>query len=461
MSGWRRRIAAFGPKTGTPVVRTGRNHLYGLDAPLSLETRNAPRPEPGSEVPQDAEEDSSRLEALIEAEPFSSSLGRLRRRPPVYALCAVVMAATALVLDDPNLLWIAVALTLAAAAAILRAPAPETVVTYSSDIFALAAGVAFVGLDPLAGMALWSAIVVVAFFGLPRRQAQFVMATAVTAIAVVLFADRGWALLELSDSTRLNVSVTLTAIGFVYLATVIPALADTTREILRTADESTEAQRRQADFRAQLASTVAHELRNPLAGVRGFVDVLAAEGDGLSSDERSEYLSIIASQTASLEAIVEDLLVAVQAEENRLSVDATAFDASHLVHRIVAELGPGASEGVAIEVQPGVMAIGDPSRVGQIVRNLLSNARKYGGSNVGVSCTGGDGTVRIAVTDDGDGIAPADVVRMFERFEGTAKGSGGYGLGLPISRQLAQAMDGDLIYEPGSGATFVLTLRAA
>lgn len=427
---------------------------------MSSQTRTAPRPEPDTDLP-DGEVVPPRLEALIEAEPFWSAFGRLRRRPPVYAACSVVMASTALVLGDPNALWIAVGLALLAAASVLRSPASETVVTYASDILALAAGVVFTGLDPLAGMALWSAIVVVAFFGLQTRHAQLVMALAVIAVTVTLIAGREWALLDLSETTRLVVSMILTAIGFVYLGTVIPALANTTRAVLRSADASTETQRRQAEFRAQLASTVAHELRNPLAGIRGFIDVLVTDGDELSPSERSEYLSIIASQTASLEGIVEDLLVAVQGEQDRLTVEEREFDASHLVHRVVSELGPGASEGIEVEVQPGAIAVGDPSRVGQIVRNLLSNARKYGGSNIRVSCGRSAESVRVVVFDDGDGIAPSDVVRMFERFEGTARGSGGYGLGLPISRQLARAMGGDLTYEAGDGATFVLTLRAA
>jgi signal transduction histidine kinase len=69
--------------------------------------------------------------------------------------------------------------------------------------------------------------------------------------------------------------------------------------------------------------------------------------------------------------------------------------------------------------------------------------------------------VRITVHDDGSGIAPSQVERVFERFEGTATGSGGYGLGLPIARELAQAMGGDLTYEQGHGAKFVLTLPVA
>lgn len=373
----------------------------------------------------------------------------------------MVMAISALSWGEPRALWISLALAVMAAAAVIRTPAPETVLTYSGDIVALAAGILSVGLEPTAGLALWSAIVVVAFFGLSGREARFVLAATVVAMAVTFIGDGRWAVLDLSDAGRFAVSAALTVIGFSYLATVIPSLAAAARDALWAADEATEAQRHQAEFRAHLASTVAHELRNPLAGIRGFVDVLASEGDRLSGVERDEYLSIVASQTASLEGIVEDLLVAVQGESNQLSVDEVEFDTVALVARTVREMGPGVTERVGVDASGTAMAVGDPVRVCQIVRNLVSNARKYGGPTVRVTCAVADGMVRIAVSDDGPGIAPHDVARVFERFEGTAKGSVGYGLGLPISRHLAQAMGGDLTYEAGDGATFALTLPQA
>jgi signal transduction histidine kinase len=397
-------------------------------------------------------------DALIEPEPFRLSFGQVRRRPPVYAASAIVMAVTSLALRDAAALWIATGLAMMAAVAVLRRPARETVLTYSADTLALGAGVLWIGLDPLAAMALWSAIVVVAYFGLPRRHARFVFAAAVTVIAITLFADGRLALLDLSAGGRTAVSVALPAIGFGYLATVVPSLADTTRQVLRSADESTAVQRREAEFRADLASMVAHELRNPLAGIKGFIGVLASEGDRLPPDERAEYLAIVESQTASLEGIVEDLLVAVQSEQGKVKVDRRPFDVGPLINRVVIELGPGAAETVTVDVEPWCSASGDPSRVSQILRNLLSNARKYGGPNVVLRCEAVGEMVRITVHDDGSGIAPSQVERVFERFEGTATGSGGYGLGLPIARELAQAMGGDLIYEQGHGAKFVLTL---
>jgi signal transduction histidine kinase len=401
------------------------------------------------------------VEVVIEAEPFWSTFGRVRRRPPVYAAAAIVMATTAWSLNDPTILWFAVALAALAAAAILRSPGLETFLTYSIDVVALTAGILFIGLEPTSAMALWSAIVVVAFFGLPRAQARMMLCLVLVAVGVTFVGADRWSLLELSSSSRFRVSIALTLIGLAYLATAIPSLASTTRAVLRAADEAAETQRLQAEFRAHLASMVAHELRNPLAGVRGFVDVLATEGANLTESERVEYLAIVASQTASLEGIVEDLLVAVQDENDRLSVDEVLFDAVPLIERVVQEFGPGSSESVSIDAPVSAVAVGDPQRVAQIVRNLLSNAKKYGGRRIDVKCSAEPSTVRIAVSDDGGGIAHEDVARMFERFEGTARGAGGYGLGLPISRQLAQAMGGDLVYESGSGATFVLTLRRA
>lgn len=418
------------------------------------------RVRPGAEFrPPVSAQETDRLDALIEAEPFRSSFGRLRRRPPGYAACSLVMAATAYVTADFNALWIAIGLAAMAAAAIARTPGPESVVTYTSDAVALTAGVLFTGLDPLSGLALWSAITVVAFFGLSRGHARLVMVVAAVGIGLTFTLDRSWAVLELSARTRSSVSLALTAIGFLYLATVVPSLADATRQVLREAGASAESQRREAEFRAKLASMVAHELRNPLAGIKGFIDVLVSD-DELSSDERSEYLAIVASQTASLEGIVEDLLVAVQSERGSVSVDEQPFDASGLVRRVVNELGPDEREAVIVEAVDEVIAIGDPTRVAQVIRNLLSNARKYGGPSVTVHCEHTPAGVRIAVSDDGSGIPPEDRSRVFQWFEGTARGSRGYGLGLPISRELAEAMGGSLVYEDRNGSTFVLTLRA-
>lgn len=399
--------------------------------------------------------------ALIEAEPFWLGFGRLRRRPPVYFASAVVMAITSWVTTQPEALLIALALAAMAASAVFRNPGPETVVTYSTDVAMLTAGVLFIGLDPLAAIALFSAIVVVAYFSLCPRRARLIMLQVAAGITLTLWTDRSWAILDLSATTRLWVSVALTAIGFSYLATVIPALAETTRQVLRNADETAEEQRLHADFRAGLASMVAHELRNPLAGIRGFVEVLTASGDELPAEERQEYLEIIGSQAASLEGIVEDLLVAVQSERGTLKVDVVPFDVTRLVERLTSELEPDFRRAVTVVAPGAMMATGDPGRVAQIIRNLLSNAHKYGGEKVSVTLTQVADIVRVVVHDDGAGVAPGDEERIFERFEGTAKGSGGYGLGLPIARDLAQAMGGDLRYERGPGATFVCTLLAA
>ncbi|MDX1447517.1 MAG: HAMP domain-containing sensor histidine kinase [Acidimicrobiia bacterium] len=398
---------------------------------------------------------------LIEADPVRLGFGAMRRRPPVYAAGAAVMAGTAWATGQPEALLIAVGLAVVAAIAVMRAPGPETIGTFTADVVVLTGAVVFIGLEPLAAIALFSAIVVVAYFGLSPRHGRLIVLLVAGAIALTLGVGYDWAIVDLSERARMWVSIALTAIGFSYLVTVIPALAGVTRHVLREADATAEAQRREADFRAGLASMVAHELRNPLAGIRGFVDVLRQSGDGLPREERSEYLEIIGSQVASLEGIVEDLLVAVQSDRGTLTVGETEFDVAALTRRLVSELEPDFRESVLVEADGAVVAVGDPARVGQIVRNLLSNARKYGGDRVTVGVSRHDGQAQVVVHDDGSGVSPDDEERIFERFEGTAKGSGGYGLGLPIARDLAQAMGGDLRYRRGPGATFVLTLPAA
>jgi signal transduction histidine kinase len=125
--------------------------------------------------------------------------------------------------------------------------------------------------------------------------------------------------------------------------------------------------------------------------------------------------------------------------------------------------------GVALEMTPGgspcLPVVTDPRRVRQIVLNLLSNAIKFGGGKpVSVSCRGlGDGGVEIVVADQGRGIDPADQARIFEEFVQIDRQSGtGTGLGLPISRRLAQLLGGSIrvASAPGQGSTFTLRLPA-
>lgn len=116
-------------------------------------------------------------------------------------------------------------------------------------------------------------------------------------------------------------------------------------------------------------------------------------------------------------------------------------------------------EGVAREVVPGVIVWGDPLRIRQIVRNLVGNARRYGGPHPVLQVSARGDQVRISVRDDGDGLIPGLAGRLFEPLA-TGGASGSLGLGLSVSRQLARAMGGDLRFDRRSGWTvFELMLR--
>lgn len=194
---------------------------------------------------------------------------------------------------------------------------------------------------------------------------------------------------------------------------------------------------------------VSHELRTPLTSIAGFAETLESGWRSLPEEEVDEFLSIITKQAQYLGELVEDVLVIPRLEAGRLKLNPQLFDLSSLIHD-VSELVLSGRE-TSVSVPSGVRAWGDPRRVQQVLRNLLENARKYGGEQVLVEGFAlGDHFV-VVVSDNGPGVPDDSVTRIFEHFEQLSKGdsrsSTGIGLGLPIARRLARAMGGDVWYE--------------
>lgn len=209
-------------------------------------------------------------------------------------------------------------------------------------------------------------------------------------------------------------------------------------------------------------ATVSHELRNPLTGIVGLAEELRDSYGEFGEQERHDLITLIAHQAAEMTALVEDLLVAVRSDVNEVAVVPEAVDVVSQLIDLAAVHSPSTvwelpSEKVAAWV--------DPQRFRQIVRNLLSNAERYGGTNVRVGVSQANGWVQVAVRDDGEGVPPADVERIFEPYERASEApvkQGSVGLGLAVARRLARLMGGDLDYLHEDGwATFRLTLPAA
>ncbi len=211
----------------------------------------------------------------------------------------------------------------------------------------------------------------------------------------------------------------------------------------------------------EFVATVAHELRNPLAVILGLGEELASNYGSFSDEERRELAQLIARQAEDASWLIEDLLVAFRDDVSRVPLSPAAFDATKEVERVL-EVVDQPIELVVEGEEPKVFA--DPRRTRQILRNLVSNAQRYGGDEVVVRIARIGDRVEVKVCDSGEPLPPGEVERIFQPFE-TGKGKdhpSSVGLGLSVARKLARLMNGDLTYRHVDGySCFVLSLPSA
>jgi len=219
--------------------------------------------------------------------------------------------------------------------------------------------------------------------------------------------------------------------------------------------------------RERYISTVAHDLRTPLTGLAGYLELIA---DGRVDDPavRSDFLARSREIVETMGDLVGDLLEMSRIEAGNLGLELAPFSVADVTRRVLDALRPiGLQRQVDLrsDLPPRIRAaVGDRRRVAQILTNLAGNALKFTPDGGTVEIAGWfDGRVAlVAVRDDGAGIAAEDRPRIFERFfrlPGHARITG-TGLGLPIARELARAMGGELDVASvvDSGSSFVLAL---
>jgi PAS domain S-box-containing protein len=224
---------------------------------------------------------------------------------------------------------------------------------------------------------------------------------------------------------------------------------------------------RQLDrMKSEFVSTAAHELRTPLTVIMGFSEVLLDE-QGLASHQQ-EYLRIINDKAEVLQRLIDDLLDLGRVESGRMvhveksrcdlaeviRQAITDFQLTHTRHRFAADL-PGAP----VELEA------DPLRLAQILENLLGNAVKFSpaGSLIQLSCCQNGAVVEVSVRDQGVGMTPEQVGRVFEKFyrvDSTATSKQGLGLGMTIVKNIIDAHGGEIRVEswPGEGTEIVISL---
>jgi signal transduction histidine kinase/DNA-binding response OmpR family regulator len=223
--------------------------------------------------------------------------------------------------------------------------------------------------------------------------------------------------------------------------------------------------------KSDFLAAMSHELRTPLNAIIGFSELLAEETDTPEDPATvTTYAEHIHGSGLHLLELVNDVLDLARVEAGRLDLKPVPFELDALVRQTIASVQPLADhkgQTVHLDLAP-VLVDADPSRIRQIVLNLVSNAIKFtaegGEIRVGVSLDGADG-VRLAVADNGRGIAPADHQRIFEAFQ---QGDGdvstshheGTGLGLALTRQLVDAHGGrvEVRSELGAGSEFTVHL---
>jgi signal transduction histidine kinase len=222
---------------------------------------------------------------------------------------------------------------------------------------------------------------------------------------------------------------------------------------------SARARKRLDRERSDLVATVAHELRSPLTGVKGFVATLLSKWDKLNDDQKKMMLETVNVDADRLTRLIAELLDVARIDTGRLSLYPRPVDFQAAVDRVVASVRAGTGREIAFTVDgelPSVSA--DPDKFAQVVTNLVDNAIRHGDGQVTLTATPIDGEasydgVLLHVDDEGDGISPDIRSRVFTKFwkHGTR---GGSGLGMYIIHGLVQAHGGSVEIDdsPAGGA---------
>ena len=218
--------------------------------------------------------------------------------------------------------------------------------------------------------------------------------------------------------------------------------------------------------RKRFIATASHELRTPVFSLGGFVELL--EDDELDPETRRRFLDQVRDQVERLGKLSVDLLDLSRLEAGSLELRPEDVDLGELTRSVAGEFEPTlAQHDSRLELRlptgrEGIQAQCDPVRVAQIVRILIDNALTHTppGTQIVVTATRDESRVRVTVRDNGDGIDPMAVQRIFEPFF-TADDAQGSGLGLAIASELAERMAGRLTVESANGATaFTLQIPA-
>lgn len=214
-----------------------------------------------------------------------------------------------------------------------------------------------------------------------------------------------------------------------------------------------------ARFRKDLIAMVSHELRAPLASIRGFAQTLEAQSDALDDERRDHLVERISANAERLNRMVNDLLLLASADDGQLPTT----PAYVRLDEVAAELQDDLQATFATEIPADTSVVCDPDHLRRIIINLVNNAHAHGQAPVEVSASTTGDQVELVVRDHGPGVPEEFIPALFERFsqspDALRAGAGGVGLGLSIVDALAEANGGSITYEDARpGARFTVAL---
>ena len=246
-------------------------------------------------------------------------------------------------------------------------------------------------------------------------------------------------------------------------------LFDETKRLFAEAEEARAAAERANKAKSTFLANMSHELRTPLNAIMGFTSIVRDKSQGVLPEKQINNLEKVLASSQHLLGLINTVLDLAKIEAGRMDVIPAKFNLSALIDLCGNLSTPLLKPNVTLEKQVdetiGII-YSDQDKVKQILLNLLSNAAKFthaGRILLSVEKSDSD-TLNISVTDSGIGISANTIDRVFEEFQQadatTTRQYGGTGLGLPISRNLARLLGGDLTAtsELGKGSTFTLTI---
>jgi len=218
--------------------------------------------------------------------------------------------------------------------------------------------------------------------------------------------------------------------------------------------------------RKNLVADVAHELRTPLSNIQGYVEAMR---DGVLEPDQAT-LDTVHAQTIHLGRLVEDMRLLAQTEAEDFALDLDMESLNDVIRRSVEGFQARSSSlavGLRIDIPDELpMLLMDRTRISQVLGNLIENAVRHSpqGGDVDVGARVSAGRVVVAVADSGEGIAPEELARVFDRFyradPSRTRATGGGGLGLTIARKIVEAHGGEIRAESveGQGSRFIFEL---